>query len=417
MNIRRDSENTLACSNYPAGANGLAFNKWSKVVDRQIDRRRRSRRLKTSANGERHGSIYQRRCNAAVQNTARLTQVVAHLDLYDRFIEFQIDKTHSDQLSERQIVQGVRRVLSLGLSYLGYSRAIVHLIRLVWFRNRKIAAMREFLLRRNLTKTFEVLNLIITDFMQQNGDDLRRWQRRFIIGAALVLPISPFLYLQGQYTRWKVGVLPDAAGPTTGRTGDGDAAKLFVLGESTVAGLGARSHDVALAGQFAKNLAAKIGCAVEWTVVGKSGVTARQTIDELLPGAPDEKFDYILIGLGGNDVLKLSPPTRWRRDMTELLTRLREKHPEAVIFLSNCPMIRLSPALPNPLKSVLWQLSKLHNDNIGDLTSQMDRVFYYPQPADITLEGFFADGIHPSERGYADWSAAMMRYFSEHHEW
>jgi lysophospholipase L1-like esterase len=132
---------------------------------------------------------------------------------------------------------------------------------------------------------------------------------------------------------------------------------------------------------------------------------------------PDEKFDYIFIGLGGNDVLKLSTPARWRNDMTELLTKLRAKNPDAVIFLSNCPMISLSPVLPNPLRSVLWQLSKLHNDNILDLTSQMDRVFYYPQPVDITLEGFFADGIHPSERGYSDWAAAMMRYFTENHEW
>jgi len=253
--------------------------------------------------------------------------------------------------------------------------------------------------------------------MQQNGDDLRRWQRRFIIGAALVTPISPFLYVQGLYTRWKVGVLPEAAGPTTGRTGEGDAAKLFVLGESTVAGLGARSHDLALAGQFAKNLAAKTGRPIEWTVVGRSGVTARQTIDQLLPLMPNAKFEYILIGLGGNDVLKLSPPTRWRHDMTELLGKIRERNPDAVIFLSNCTMIRLSPALPNPLRSILWQLSKLHNDNIKDLTSRMNRVFYYPQPADVTLEGFFADGIHPSERGYSDWSAAMMQYFSEHHQW
>jgi len=238
-----------------------------------------------------------------------------------------------------------------------------------------------------------------------------------MIGAALVAPVSPILYLQGQYTRWKVGVLPDAAGPTTGRTGEGDAAKLFVIGESTVAGLGASSHELALAGQFAKNLSQKIGRPVEWTVVGKSGVTARQTIDNLLPRMPAEKFDYILVGLGGNDVLKLSTPARWRSDMKELLERLRAANPDAVIFLSNCPMIRLSPALPNPLRSVLWQLSKLHNDNVHDLTSQMERTFYYPQPADVHLEGFFADGIHPSERGYSDWAAAMMRYFTDNHEW
>jgi lysophospholipase L1-like esterase len=253
--------------------------------------------------------------------------------------------------------------------------------------------------------------------MQAGNEKLKRWQRRYTIGALLVAPFAPFLYLQGRYARRKVGVLPDAGGPTTGRTGEGDAARLFVIGESTVAGLGARSHDLALAGQFAKNLSAKIGRPVEWTVVGKSGVTARQTIDELLPKMPDQQYDYILVGLGGNDVLKLSTPSRWRRDMTELLGRLRERHPDAIIFLSNCPMVSLSPALPNPLKAVLWQLSKLHNDNIRDLTSEMQRAFYYPQPAGITLEGFFADGIHPSERGYSDWAAAMMRYFTENHEW
>jgi len=277
--------------------------------------------------------------------------------------------------------------------------------------------MRESFCRQNLTKTFEVLNLIITGFMQQNGDNLRRWQRRYMIGATLLAPFSPFLYLQGLYTRWKVGVLPDAAGPRTGWTDEGEAAKLFVLGESTVAGLGARSHEFALAGQFAKHLSEKIGRPVEWTVVGKSGVTARQAIDVLLPQMPDDEFDYMLVGLGGNDVLKISTPARWRNDMTELLGSLREKNPHAVIFLSNCPMISLSPVLPNPLKSILWELSKLHNDNIRELVSTMDRVFYYPQPADVTLEGFFADGIHPSERGYADWSAAMMRYFTENHEW
>ena len=125
---------------------------------------------------------------------------------------------------------------------------------------------------------------------------------------------------------------------------------------------------------------------------------------------------------GPADNMRMLEPRRegngeWQRTMKELLERLRAANPDAVIFLSNCPMIRLSPALPNPLRSVLWQLSKLHNDNIHDLTSGMERVFYYPQPADVTLDGFFADGIHPSESGYSDWAAAMMRYFAQNYEW
>jgi len=216
----------------------------------------------------------------------------------------------------------------------------------------------------------------------------------------------------------KVGLLPGAAGETHGRAGEfSERVMLLVIGESTVAGLGARTHEFAFAGQFAARLSKRLGKAVEWRVIGKNGVTARRTIDELVPLIPDETFDYVLIGLGGNDVMKLSSPRKWRRDMTELLAVLRGRNPEAAFFLSNCPMIKLSPAIPHPIKFILWELSKLHDANIKDLTAKMDRVFYYHQPRVLEIDGFFADGIHPSEKGYSDWSEAMMKFFDENYKW
>jgi lysophospholipase L1-like esterase len=254
--------------------------------------------------------------------------------------------------------------------------------------------------------------------MGNNDKNLRALQRRFICGAAVIAPVAPFLFLQGQITRWKVGILPDAGGDKHGKCGEGgDATKLFVIGESTVAGLGARTHELALAGQFAKQLSERIGRAVEWNILGKNGVTARRAIDELLPQMPVGQFDYILVGIGGNDVMRLSSPVKWRRDMTELLGLLREKNPDAVIFITNCPMIVHSPIMPFPIKLILWNLSKMHNENILEFTREMDRVFYYPQPDGAIKDGFFADGIHPSEQGYSDWAAAMMKYFSENHKW
>jgi lysophospholipase L1-like esterase len=247
---------------------------------------------------------------------------------------------------------------------------------------------------------------------------LRRWQTIYLATAALVLPVSPLLYLQGRYTRWKVGLLPEAGGDTRGVAGKGDAsAKLLVIGESTVAGLGARTHETALAGQFANQLSQRIERRVDWTVIGRNGVTARRTIDELVPMIPDEKFDYILLGLGGNDVMKLSSPRKWRRDMISLLGILREKSPHATIFITNCPMIKSSPVIPHPIKFLLWELSKLHDANIREFTGGMQGICYYHQPTDFRVDGFFADGIHPSEQGYADWSEAMMKFFDENYEW
>ena len=247
---------------------------------------------------------------------------------------------------------------------------------------------------------------------------LYKWQASYVCAGTAMLPFVPLLYLQGQLTRRKVGVLPDAAGGQNGSIGEGDdAVRLLVIGESTVAGLGARTHDLALAGRFSYELSKHIERPVKWTVIGKNGVTARRTINELLPKVPDETYDYILLGIGGNDVMKLSSPVKWRRDMIELLGILRAKYPNAPIFITNCPMIKMSTAIPQPIKFILWELSKAHDSNIKEFTADMDRVFYYHQPRDLEIEGFFADGIHPSEKGYADWSEAMMKFFTANYKW
>ena len=79
------------------------------------------------------------------------------------------------------------------------------------------------------------------------------WQAIYLVSAAVILPISPFLFLLGQHTRRKVGLLPDAAARSRGRgKRQLRPAKLFVIGESTVAGLGARTHNEGLTEDFAE---------------------------------------------------------------------------------------------------------------------------------------------------------------------
>lgn len=236
------------------------------------------------------------------------------------------------------------------------------------------------------------------------------WQTIYILSGITILPFAPFLYLQGRYTRRKVGRLPDAQGETAGKFGDRkESVKLLAIGESTVAGVGAQTHKTALTGQFAKHLSNKIGKTVEWFAIGRSGIRAGETIYELVPKIPDERYDYIVVGLGGNDVLKLSSPRKWRRDMTRLLEILREKNPAAKIFITNAPAVRLSPVLPQPIKFILGHLSALHDKNAREFTREMKDVFYFHQPTEV-IEDFFADGLHPSEKGYDAWSEAILNF-------
>jgi lysophospholipase L1-like esterase len=236
-------------------------------------------------------------------------------------------------------------------------------------------------------------------------------QRKFIINGILISPVLPFLYLQGQFTRWKVGKLPDAQGETSGEVvGNNEVANLLVIGESTVAGVGAENHAEALTGRFAEHLSRKTGKTVRWHALGVSGITIHRTIRELVPQIPNTKFDAILIGLGGNDVFGLSSPKKWRDGLSKLIDIFREKYPDATIYVCNVPMVRDFIALKNPLRYVLSRVAKMQHFNSLDLISNYENVHYY-LPRSKFLAEHFSDGIHPSAHGYDKWAEEMVEFF------
>ena len=236
-------------------------------------------------------------------------------------------------------------------------------------------------------------------------------QTRYILGGIAVLPFVPFLYLQGKYVRRRVGRLPDASGDTVGKFGAGEEfINLLAIGESTVAGVGAKNHNEALTGQFSKHLSLKTGKSVNWHALGVSGITIKRTVKEMITHLPEEKMDVILVALGANDVFGLSSPRKFRRYLKILLDTLREKNPDARIFVANVPMVRDFIALPNPLRYVLSRLAKLHHFNAIDLISKMEKVVYFDDIKKVD-DDFFSDGIHPSVKGYDLWSEAMVEFF------
>ncbi len=236
-------------------------------------------------------------------------------------------------------------------------------------------------------------------------------QMRYILCGILVLPFAPFLYLQAKYVRRKVGRLPDAEGATIGKYGEqAEVINLLAVGESTVAGVGAKTHNEALTGQFAKHLSQTTKKSVRWHALGTSGITIKRTLRELVPNFHPEKMDVILIALGANDVFGLSSPQTFRRNLAKLLEVLREKYPDAKIFVANVPMVRDFIVLPNPLRYILSRLAKLHHFNAIDLISKLANVSYFDDVNRVD-DDFFSDGIHPSPKGYDLWSKAMVDFF------
>jgi len=246
--------------------------------------------------------------------------------------------------------------------------------------------------------------------------DVKELQKKYLLSGLCVLPFTPFLYLQGQYTRFKVGRLPDAGGDRSGVfEGVGDTVRLLAIGESTVAGVGVDDIRDAVGGRFAHHLREMTGLTVEWHSSGVSGITVRRTIDEVLPGLPEKEFDLMVIALGGNDVFRLNSPNRFRNDMKELIGLLRKHSPSAGVFLANVPMIRDALALPHPLKYVLAKLAKMQHFNSIDMVSELERVYYFDEVKRVG-DDFFSDGIHPSKTGYDNWAREMVECFLERSE-
>jgi lysophospholipase L1-like esterase len=231
------------------------------------------------------------------------------------------------------------------------------------------------------------------------------------LASAVGMFLFPVLVLQGRQVRRTVPRLPEAAGPKEGEVaGALPAIRLLVLGESTVAGVGAPTHDDGLAGHTARALARATGRAVRWRALGRNGATADITRRELLEPAADLRADVAVIALGVNDTLRFHGPGRWTRDLHGLIAALRARCGEIPIVLSAVPPAGRVLAFPRLLRTTLGLRAQLLDRAAVRLARRSARVSHVPTPPwflDAIDRHFCEDGFHPSPSGYALWGRLL----------
>ena len=234
--------------------------------------------------------------------------------------------------------------------------------------------------------------------------------------AILTPPLLPVLLAQGYWLRKHTPRLPDAAGPLEGTvTGTGEPLRLIALGESTVAGIGARTHESALTGQLALTLKSHTNRTVNWTVVARSGINARKCRVELVPKLRGIGADVVTIVLGVNDTIEFHSTRRWTSDIERLIDSVRTEVGDALVLLSGVPPMNCFPALPQPLSFVLGARSAaLERATVG-LAKRLGRVVHVPFTIerDRCADLFCADGFHPSELGYKLWAEQLAAAFAK----
>lgn len=213
------------------------------------------------------------------------------------------------------------------------------------------------------------------------------------------------LAAQAVYVKRTTPRLPGAAGPADGVVeGAGEPFRLAVLGESTVDGVGAATHEEALTGCLARELA-KGGRAVRWQAVGRTGANARTVRAELAPLV--EPADLVVIALGVNDTIELRTAAGYRRDLLALVVDLRRRLGPAAIVLAGVPPMARFPSLPRPLRDVLAARSAAL-DAAAAAVARVPGVTHVPMaPGLLDPAAFAPDRFHPGPAGYARWAQTL----------
>lgn len=248
---------------------------------------------------------------------------------------------------------------------------------------------------------------------------------RYYSGALLAIPLLPLMAWQGRRIRASVPTLPEATGPEGVAEVPGTKPlRLLTVGESTIAGVGAGTHEEGFSGTLASSLADILGRSISWRVYARSGYTAKLVRERLIPKMKvEEQVDLIVIGLGGNDSFTLNRPGKWEQDIRQLVADLRERFGEVPIIFNNMPPIKEFPAFTSLIRFVVGNLVEILGERLQKAVADLPGVYFASEK--ITLEhwidriegdyspaDFFSDGVHPSLLTYQTWAKEMAAFIA-----
>lgn len=221
---------------------------------------------------------------------------------------------------------------------------------------------------------------------------------------------------QAIVARRRYGQVPPEPGPVDlvvapGRGAAGRPLLLAALGDSGMAGVGARSVDGTLPVQLARRLADVTGRPVHVVSTARTGARTADVLTEQVPKLPTGP-DLVVLLVGTNDVTHLTPWRALARSTAELLDALTGTG--APVVVSSLPEVRALRAVPRPLRDValvtaagVGQVQRTAARRrpavtLVDVRGAVGRLFL--TRADVVSH----DAFHPSDAGYGLIADALL---------
>jgi len=183
----------------------------------------------------------------------------------------------------------------------------------------------------------------------------------------------------------------------------GSTANLLVIGDSTSYGTGATSQANSLVGMLAADYSK-----ISIVNASENAMNVAQVKDKMC-SMLDQKFDIVMIHVGGIDSLKLTPLDTLRSDLETIFSTANNMGAKITVLVSvnnvgSVPLFRFPLSVMYTYRS--RQVSQLCDDVCRAQGALHVPLFTEVQEEPLFSEGgghFSADGIHPNDVGYKIW--------------
>jgi len=197
------------------------------------------------------------------------------------------------------------------------------------------------------------------------------------------------------------------------RTSNPKAPSILIAGDSLAYGTGASSATFSLAGRLAQDYQ-------NYTIVNiaENGANFNQVTQQLV-GVRKQKFDIIIIFVGGIDTICLLRLTKAKQQLSKLYREAKKLGSRHVIHVSvnntgSTPMFRF------PLNYLFSYRSLKMSELVNSLTVKHN-IIHHPlyilkkyEPLLKQANCFSGDKIHPNDQGYEIWYKEIKQTISRY---
>ena len=173
-----------------------------------------------------------------------------------------------------------------------------------------------------------------------------------------------------------------------------------------MAGVRIAKHSETLTGLTAVLLNQLMDLQANWKVLAKNGLMIK-TLNQSTKEHHSTGADLILVSIGGNDVLKLTPPWIWERYRIKCVKLLvmNGRLPLILFFPVTC--VGRFPSVPKPLHLAFGYWELLLQTSLALVMNSTEDAHLLEECFLDGKEYFLYDCIHPSQLAYDLWSEKL----------